>query len=411
MRTDDLFLRPDKWVDDSAQDFVSAVRKWAEKEILSNRHEYLIGYDNLFDENRKKLIIDIGFERLILSEKHGGYGWNETAKASGILATFSEIGRADATVGFMAAVKAAIFSTITVKPDMESALCDRLCPLYFTDNLKDAALILPGPGTTEEETPLFMGRSVMCRISSGDDCYFITGRALRPVGCGNAAEIYCVVCMNEDEKPCLVFIPGDTKGITKGEPIKNTGLDACRNADISFDDVSIPKQYVVDREGAVLELYSWLSLFLGGVSLGAAINVFEILGEWAESRVIKGGEPMKENALCASVMAYVAEEIATVTLMSYSLSEIMAEPAKSGGMGSRGIYTFSQMIGSRIQQSALNAINRAMELMGSAGYAKEWHVEKHWRDVKTIQSNLCGVGAEIPVKMDIARYFYDCKDI
>jgi alkylation response protein AidB-like acyl-CoA dehydrogenase len=69
------------------------------------------------------------------------------------------------------------------------------------------------------------------------------------------------------------------------------------------------------------------------------------------------------------------------------------------------------MIGARIQKSAILAVNRGMELMGSAGYAKEWHVEKHWRDIKTIQSALCGVGAGVPVKMDIARFFYDCKEV
>jgi len=49
--------------------------------------------------------------------------------------------------------------------------------------------------------------------------------------------------------------------------------------------------------------------------------------------------------------------------------------------------------------------------MGSAGYAKEWHVEKHWRDIKTIQSYLCGVGAEAPIKLDLARFFYDCREV
>jgi alkylation response protein AidB-like acyl-CoA dehydrogenase len=69
------------------------------------------------------------------------------------------------------------------------------------------------------------------------------------------------------------------------------------------------------------------------------------------------------------------------------------------------------MIGHRVQQGVMRAINRGMELMGSAGYAKEWHVEKHWRDVKTIQSILYGVAADAPLKMDTARFFYNCTEI
>jgi hypothetical protein len=69
------------------------------------------------------------------------------------------------------------------------------------------------------------------------------------------------------------------------------------------------------------------------------------------------------------------------------------------------------MIGSRSQQAVMRAINRGLELMGSAGYAKEWHAEKHWRDVKTIQSLMCGVAAETPVKMDTARFFFSCSQV
>jgi alkylation response protein AidB-like acyl-CoA dehydrogenase len=175
--------------------------------------------------------------------------------------------------------------------------------------------------------------------------------------------------------------------------------------------VTIPAENVIDRNGSVLELYSWLNLFLSGVSLGAAFNFFEILSLWAETRVIKGGESLKENPLCASVLAEVAEEIATGKLLGYSLARTMAKSEDYGGTEGEAVYTFAQMIGARVHQSIIRAINRGMELMGSAGYAKEWHVEKHWRDIKTIQSHLCGIGADVPVKMDIARYFYHCKTL
>ena len=120
---------------------------------------------------------------------------------------------------------------------------------------------------------------------------------------------------------------------------------------------------------------------------------------------------MKENPLCASVLADVADEIFTARLLLYNLAHIMSKPEDWGYSGSQRVYTFSQIIGSQVQQKIMRAINRGMELMGSAGYSKEWHVEKHWRDVKTIQSYLCGVGAEAPVKMDTARFFFDCKEI
>jgi len=51
-------------------------------------------------------------------------------------------------------------------------------------------------------------------------------------------------------------------------------------------------------------------------------------------------------------------------------------------------------------------INKAMDLMGSHGYAREGHIEKHWRDSKIISLWMGGRGL---AKLDIARWFYDCK--
>ena len=408
---DDLFLYPKSWVDDEAKRFAASARSWAEKEILSNRLEYQKRYDELFIEKRQKLILDIGFERLILPEEHGGYGWNKPSSAPGILTVFTEIGRADATIGFIAAVKYAAFATMTMQPHIDKALCDELAPLYFADQLKNVALILPGPGVANKETPLFHGRSIQAVIKAVQDGYSISGDNLRPLGPGKVADLLCVVCADKDGSPCLAFVPADAKGVKKGSLIKTTGLEGCGNADIKLDKVKVPKSAVITREGALQELYAWLNLLLGGTSLGAAMNFFEILSDWAETRTIKGGSIMKENPLCASVLAVVADEIVLARLLSYSLAHIMAQPEDWGGIGSEGVYTFAQMLGSRIQQACLNALNRGMELMGSAGYAKEWHVEKHWRDIKTIQSCLCGIGADVPVKMDIARFFYQCKEI
>jgi alkylation response protein AidB-like acyl-CoA dehydrogenase len=408
---DDLFLYPKSWVDDEAKGFAATARSWAEKEILSNRLEYQKRYDELFIEKRKKLMLDIGFERLVLPEEHGGYGWNKPSSAPGILTVFTEIGRADATIGFIKAVKYAAFATMTMQPHMDKALCDELAPLYFADQLKNVALILPGPGVANKETPLFHGRSIQAVIKAVQDGYSISGDNLRPLGPGKDADLLCVVCANKDGSPCIAFVPADAKGVKKGSLIKTTGLEGCGNADIKLDKVKVPKSTVITREGALQDLYAWLNLLLGGTSLGAAMNFFEILSDWAETRTIKGGSIMKENPLCASVLATVADEIVLARLLSYSLAHIMAQPEDWGGIGSEGVYTFAQMLGSRIQQACLNALNRGMELMGSAGYAKEWHVEKHWRDIKTIQSCLCGIGADVPVKMDIARFFYQCKEI
>jgi butyryl-CoA dehydrogenase len=48
--------------------------------------------------------------------------------------------------------------------------------------------------------------------------------------------------------------------------------------------------------------------------------------------------------------------------------------------------------------------NRAMELMGSYGYMREFDVEKYWRDCKEIQLWLGG--AQLG-RLDVARGYYE----
>jgi len=408
---DELFVYPKELVDEESKPIINLVRQWADKEIISKRQEYRENYEKLFIEKSKTLNLTIGLQRLILPEEHGGFGWTNPANAPGLVSILTEIGRADAAIGVATAVKYTILATITMAPNFDKALCDALAPIYCAEELKNFSLMLPGMGNVGQDTPLFLGRSILATIEPEGDGYVVNGKDLRPINSGAIADLFCVVCADKAGKPCIAFVPGNDTNIVRGKTLLETGLNSTFNADVSFNNVKIPKSYVISRQDIVEEIYTWVNLLLGSVSVGTGMNFFEMVGDWSETRTIKGGYIMKENPLCASVLADVADEVFTARILLYNLAHIMSKPDDWGYSGSQRVYTFSQIIGSQVQQKAIRAINRGMELMGSAGYSKEWHVEKHWRDIKTIQSHLCGVGAEAPVKMDTARFFFDCKDI
>ena len=53
---------------------------------------------------------------------------------------------------------------------------------------------------------------------------------------------------------------------------------------------------------------------------------------------------------------------------------------------------------------ANKTIGKLMELMGSYGYIRDYHVEKYWRDVKEIQ-----LGGQQLGQFDIVRRLYPYK--
>ncbi|HPI93021.1 MAG TPA: acyl-CoA dehydrogenase family protein [Deltaproteobacteria bacterium] len=408
---DDLFPYPREWMDDECSDMVRLVRQWSDREIVSRRMEYRENYETLFDVKRRKLDIDIGLQKLLLPSDAGGLGWCDPGRAPGMLALASEIGRADASAGVLFASMCSTLALFSMEHNYRAALCDSISEMFSGDELKTAAVILPGAGHSGTCSPLFKGRSILAVLRGDMEPFTVSGEGLRPLFAGGMADLFCIVCAAKDGKPCIAIVPGNAGGVRRDSALLTTGLNACSNADIHLCGVEVSRENIIERDGAVEELYTWLNLLLGGVSTGAAINFFELLSDWSDSRVIKGRTTLKENPLCASVLADVAEEIALARLLLHDLSHIIAGPGGLAGSSAVRTFTFAEMIGSRAQQGVVRAMNRGLELMGSAGYAREWHVEKNWRDVKTIQSVLCGVGAEVPVKMDTARFFYNCTEV
>ena len=404
-----LFLSTREHIDEEEQRIVNTVRQWADREILAKRLAYLEHYEQEFAEKRQMLLMDIGLQRLALSEEDGGFGWNSNTRAPGLAAVMMEISRADASIAYMSALQ---FATILASGAGSSSPVGTLIfHFYSTDKPVNPALILSGPGSLDEQTPLFFGRSINARLVHEGDDDILIGKNIRPTGCGAMADHFCVVCADSKGNPCIAFVPADAQGVQRGNILKETGLNACPNADITFNHVRLPQKSILEGVDAVERLYIWLNLLLGATSVGAAMNFFEIVYDWASTRTIKGSSIMKENPLCASVLADVAEEIVIARFLTDDLARLISKMAGPNGPELQNVYTLAQIVGYRVQQGTLRAVNRGLELMGSAGYAREWHAEKHWRDIKTIQSYLCGVGAEVPVKMDTARFFFDCREI
>ena len=57
-----------------------------------------------------------------------------------------------------------------------------------------------------------------------------------------------------------------------------------------------------------------------------------------------------------------------------------------------------------INYQAFKAVDRSLELMDSAGYSKEWYIEEHWRDIRTIRSIIGGI---FPSYLEIYKGDFD----
>lgn len=82
----------------------------------------------------------------------------------------------------------------------------------------------------------------------------------------------------------------------------------------------------------------------------------------------------------------------------------MDHPEKSGAADDTLLLAKTSMVKVYACDMAITVTNRAMELMGSYGYMREFDVEKYWRDCKEIQLWLGG--AQL-ARLDVARGYHD----
>ncbi|NLA04281.1 MAG: acyl-CoA/acyl-ACP dehydrogenase, partial [Firmicutes bacterium] len=152
---------------------------------------------------------------------------------------------------------------------------------------------------------------------------------------------------------------------------------------------------------------SWLYTGIGAVTVGSLFAAFEIIKEWGNTRTIKGtGKIFKDNYLTAALMAEISHEILLSRLLIQRLAQMFTLEENDNKNKEEKLYITSLSTVAHVTAAAEKAINNIMELMGSAGYATEWNLERYWRDVKTMQVHL---GNWELNKMELAQYFYESK--
>ena len=402
MSEQDLFPFMHEWLSDMDVSLAENLRRWADNEVMAKRLELKEDYKKLLQPAMKKLFVDIGVQRLLWPEKCGGDGHNNPDAACTMVAALEQVSRGDTGIAMLLAGMWAFQSSIAMEGSLNQEVCDSLAGLF---GAKDApaivSLVLPLYGCTPQAT---------AKLSKGS--WTIEAKMARPVASGADAAIFGVLASTGDGEDDVGFmvVPADAKEVKRGRPFLKTGLAANRNTDVTFDKVKVPESHCVAKgREACCAVLSWLYLGISASTVGALFASYEILKEWGDNRVIKGkGQVFKNNALTSSVMAEVAKEISLSRMLTYDLARILSQPDIYGAPGQEANYVTASMVSHQVCQSAEIAINKAMEMMASAGYATEWNLERYWRDSKNMQ--LCLGPYEIS-KMEFARYFYQSQAV
>ncbi len=121
--------------------------------------------------------------------------------------------------------------------------------------------------------------------------------------------------------------------------------------------------------------------------MGNAQAVFEIVVDYTGSRFY-GGKQVRQHSLPAGIIADMA---------------ISIESARAYYLMVASMFDNRKHYGDHSSDYLLSKASAAMELIGSYGYSKDFHVEKYLRDSKIVQ---LWVGGTQAGRIDVARGSY-----
>jgi acyl-CoA dehydrogenase len=214
---------------------------------------------------------------------------------------------------------------------------------------------------------------------------------------GGIADVHVVIATVDRElgsrgHAAFVISKDETEGITQGSKVKKHGLRASHTADVFLDDCRVPNRQLLGgkeklderlarvREGkksssqAAMQTFEASRPTVGAQALGIARAAYEYALEYAKDRE-QFGKKIIENQAIAFTLARMKMEIDAARLLVW----------RASWMGRTG-QTFKNAEGSmsklKAGEVAVWSTERAMQILGGNGYAREFPVERWHRDAK-----------------------------
>jgi acyl-CoA dehydrogenase len=213
---------------------------------------------------------------------------------------------------------------------------------------------------------------------------------------GGIADVHVVIATVDPELGsrghAAFVIPIDTPGISQGAKVKKHGLRASHTADVHLDDCRIPGEWLLGgkeklderlaraREGkrskgqAAMQTFEATRPSVGAQALGIARAAYEYALDYAKERE-QFGKKIIENQAIAFTLADMKLEIDAARLLVWRAAWM----ARNGVRFENAEGSMSKL---KAGEVAVWATERAIQVLGGNGYAREYPVERWHRDAK-----------------------------
>jgi len=197
----------------------------------------------------------------------------------------------------------------------------------------------------------------------------------------NACEGFCFLVYAKVDGAITAFVVDrDCPGFSTSAHIDKLGMRGSTMAELVFEDCRVPAANLLGKVGGgTVQMMRNLEierLTLAAMSVGIAERCVEIMIRYAVERRTFG-QPIANHGQIQRYIAegYAAKEAAKTLV--YNIARDVA-PDRRARIGSDAAKLFAAPVGKM-------CADYAMQVMGGAGYCREFPVERLWRDAKLLE--------------------------
>lgn len=241
--------------------------------------------------------------------------------------------------------------------------------------------MLDGSGHTRHPNASVSRLNCYARIE-GDEIV-ITGQKSAWVSNAPIAQLCLLYCGLDDgsgeDKRCVVLVPMDAKGVTRGLPLDKMGQRALPQGEVYFDQVRVPLANLLagpeDYQRAEQGILTEANALMGVMWTGCARAAYEMAYEYAHERK-QGGVAIIQHQNVRQRLFHMFTRVEAARALARRVLRfniVAPAPALQGSIASKITAT----------QTAFDVASMAIQLHGGNGVTREYPVEKLLRDARS----------------------------
>ena len=223
--------------------------------------------------------------------------------------------------------------------------------------------------------------ALACKAVPSDDGYRVTGSKAW-ITHGGLADFYTLFARTGEGSQSIscFLVPKDTPGLSFGRPEEKMGLHAVPTTSAHYDDAFLPAERLIGAEGQGLPIaFSALDsgrLGVAAVAVGLAQSALDQAVAYAQERTTFGRKIIDHQGL-----GFLLADMAAA-VDSARATYLDAARRRDAGLPYSRNASVAKLVAT---DAAMKVTTDAVQVLGGAGYTRDYRVERFMREAKIMQ--------------------------